>query len=86
MQRRLVPGKGCGRIGIGDPAAIAQTRTPHGCDSVVRIANAVDGAVEAKRPGRLNKELSDLRRPLVVAPIADPDQVVLALDLGQGAE
>jgi hypothetical protein len=72
-----VPGEQRGNTVVRQPAAIGQAGGRDGRASLRRVPDAVDGAAQREGSGGQEEELLELVRPLAVAPVADPDQIVL---------
>ena len=71
-----------GTAWFGQPAAVLDAGLGERAPRRLRVAHAVDARAQAERPHRLEQELLELGRALVVAPVADPDEVALARDAG----
>src|SRR3546814_4715507 len=75
MHRRAEAREDAGDLVIGDPSGVFD---PGGLDRApcrFRIADAVDARPETQGGGRLQQVCLQLRRALVVAPVADPDEI-----------
>src|SRR5690606_16555733 len=86
VHRQLVAGEYLRRLEVGQPAAVGDTEFGQRLERVVRVAHAVDGGIQAQLGDRAEQEGAQLLPALVVAPVADPDQVSTLLQLRQRPE
>src|SRR5689334_10538545 len=66
------------RIVVGQPSGVADPGCLQFGECMVWIANAVHGCRELERTNRLDQIRPELRGSLLVAPVANPHQIVLA--------
>ena len=67
-----------GHLVIRQPAAVLDARAPERTARLLRIAHAVEPGLETQLSYGLDQELVQLRRTLLVAPVADPDEIAIA--------
>ena len=86
VDRHTVSGERLGDEVVGQVAAVVDTRVGEGGPCFVGVSHAVDGGGEAELFHRLDEELVQFGGAFVVAPVADPDEVAVGLDLWHRAE
>ncbi|MGY4333998.1 hypothetical protein ACVWWG_008415 [Bradyrhizobium sp. LB7.2] len=67
----------------GQPPAMPDTCRPNGVERRVRIADAIDLRAQLQFGHRFDQKFVELGAAFAVAPIADPDDIIGALDMRQ---
>src|SRR5690625_5885280 len=75
MDRRPVPTKDRGDLVVREPSRISDPRPGEGTSSRWGVPDPIDSGPELERSDRLDEEFIELRRPLLIPPIPDPDEV-----------
>ena len=84
VDRQRVTSERRRHVEVGEPARIADPRRRKLSLRHLRVAHTVRRRPQPERRHRLDQELAQLRRALLVAPVADPHQVALPLLLVNG--
>lgn len=79
MNSNAAAGKGDGCIEVGQPSGICEARGGQGGFRGFRIAHAVDTAAKSKSVAGLDEKFMKFGTALAVAPVSDPDEIVLRL-------
>ena len=87
MQRKSARVIGQRSLEVGKVPAIVNSRSVKPFERTERVAHSVrDDFFSVQRSGGLEQEFHELALPLVVSPIADPEQVSLMLCLLRGKD
>src|SRR5437868_2909820 len=82
VQRHARAGKDLRHFVVRQPAAISNASFGERCDRFLRIANSVDLSVQLQVFYWFDEKLLQFSRALVVAPVADPNEIECVLDFG----
>ena len=75
MDSDAISGKHGRRFAVGQPAAVRDARLFQGFQSMGRVTDAVDPGLQTQRLYRAKQKFVQFRRTLLIAPVADPDEI-----------